>query len=330
MSNSLWPSGLQPTRLLCPWDFPGKNIGVDCHFLLQGIFPTQGLNPHFLHWQNTIQPSIPCFCSNQNNCCLFREAVGRGRWHWLLMLENQEAHSFPTGVCRAGGQGQSQGGPYPVSPLWWLCQVGMTLQKRRWPQITEVVSGRAESTPRAEWHSLVVTALLLLENILEWAEWWRQASVISVFWRKWKLREVNYMRSRTWVAPALTGVPPTPHSTLQDCSHGPHWVIISRNVFWRYYSRRGPSYIKVVVFRLVPRCFWGLFLKNVTEWKTCLANQLPNLNDYLLKNNLVYYNFFGWTGSSLWRVGLVAQWHVGVLVCNQALNLSPLHWKMNS
>jgi len=32
---------LQPTRLLCPWDCPGKNTGVGCHFLLHGIFPTQ-------------------------------------------------------------------------------------------------------------------------------------------------------------------------------------------------------------------------------------------------------------------------------------------------
>ena len=31
------------------WDFPGKNAGVGRHFLLQGIFPTQGLNPHILH-----------------------------------------------------------------------------------------------------------------------------------------------------------------------------------------------------------------------------------------------------------------------------------------
>ena len=30
----LWPHGLQPTRLLCPWDFPGKNTGMSCHFLL--------------------------------------------------------------------------------------------------------------------------------------------------------------------------------------------------------------------------------------------------------------------------------------------------------
>ena len=55
MSNSLQPHGvyglyeLQPARLLCPWDFPGKNTGVGCHFLLQRIFPTEGLNLHLLH-----------------------------------------------------------------------------------------------------------------------------------------------------------------------------------------------------------------------------------------------------------------------------------------
>ena len=42
-----------PTSLLCPWNFPGKNTGVGCHFLLQGIFLNQGLNPCLLcllHW----------------------------------------------------------------------------------------------------------------------------------------------------------------------------------------------------------------------------------------------------------------------------------------
>ena len=38
----LRPHGLEPTRLLCPWDFPGKNTGVGCHFLLQGIVPNSG------------------------------------------------------------------------------------------------------------------------------------------------------------------------------------------------------------------------------------------------------------------------------------------------
>ena len=47
--NSLRPHGLQPTRLLCPWDAPGKNAGVGCHSLLQGIFLAQGWNPGLLH-----------------------------------------------------------------------------------------------------------------------------------------------------------------------------------------------------------------------------------------------------------------------------------------
>ena len=54
MSNSLWPHRLQPARLLFLWDFPAKNTGASCHFLLQGIFPTQGVNSHLLclmNWQ---------------------------------------------------------------------------------------------------------------------------------------------------------------------------------------------------------------------------------------------------------------------------------------
>ena len=48
---TLWCHGLQPTRFLCPWNFPGENTGVSCHFLLHGIFLTQGSKPHLLHWQ---------------------------------------------------------------------------------------------------------------------------------------------------------------------------------------------------------------------------------------------------------------------------------------
>ena len=49
LSNSLQSHGLYPARLLCPWDSPGKNIGVGCHFLLQGIFLIQGSNTGLLH-----------------------------------------------------------------------------------------------------------------------------------------------------------------------------------------------------------------------------------------------------------------------------------------
>ena len=45
------PHGLQHGRLLCPWDSPGKRTRIGCHFLLQEIFPTQGLNPCLLHLQ---------------------------------------------------------------------------------------------------------------------------------------------------------------------------------------------------------------------------------------------------------------------------------------
>ena len=58
-SNSFQPHGLQPARLLCSWNSPGKNTRVGCHALLQGIFPTQGSNLHLfcsLHWQTD---SIP-------------------------------------------------------------------------------------------------------------------------------------------------------------------------------------------------------------------------------------------------------------------------------
>ena len=47
--SSLRSQGLQPARLLCPWISPSKNTGVGCHFLLQEIFPTQGVNLGLLH-----------------------------------------------------------------------------------------------------------------------------------------------------------------------------------------------------------------------------------------------------------------------------------------
>ena len=46
--RTLRPHGLYPTRVLCAWDSPGKNTGVVCYALLQGIFLTPGLNLHLL------------------------------------------------------------------------------------------------------------------------------------------------------------------------------------------------------------------------------------------------------------------------------------------
>jgi len=64
-------------RLLCPWNFPGHIVRVDCHFLLQGIFPTQKSNPcllNLLHWQvDSLPPAplrAPCCC-----CCKVASVV---------------------------------------------------------------------------------------------------------------------------------------------------------------------------------------------------------------------------------------------------------------
>ena len=59
MSGSVWSRGLWPARVLCPWDSPGKDTGVGCHFLLQMIFLTQGSNPGLLHHRWTLSPSEP-------------------------------------------------------------------------------------------------------------------------------------------------------------------------------------------------------------------------------------------------------------------------------
>ena len=61
MSNFPHRHGLEPARLLCPWDFPGKNT-VGCHALFQGIVPTQGLKSClfcFVLWQAGSLPLVP-------------------------------------------------------------------------------------------------------------------------------------------------------------------------------------------------------------------------------------------------------------------------------
>ena len=64
VSDYLGPHGLSSPRLLCPWDFPGKNTGVGCHFLLQGIFLAQGLHPGLSHcWQ-----SLYCLSHQGSQC----------------------------------------------------------------------------------------------------------------------------------------------------------------------------------------------------------------------------------------------------------------------
>ena len=82
----LTPYDTMDCRLLCPWDSPGKNTRVGCHALLQGIFPTQGLNPGVPHcrWYthtHTLSPILIPTCS----------------WYYELYQKNPLNCSFYTG-----------------------------------------------------------------------------------------------------------------------------------------------------------------------------------------------------------------------------------------
>ena len=91
ISDSLWPRGLYPTRLLCPWNFPGKNIGVGYHFLLQGIFPTQEMNlisfvsyicGHILYHQCHLGSPDICCRSQVINVSTKLKCDSTWRWQW--------------------------------------------------------------------------------------------------------------------------------------------------------------------------------------------------------------------------------------------------------
>ena len=111
VSDSLRPRGLQPTRLLHPWDSPGKNTGVGCHFLLQGIFPTQGSNAGLPHWRQTLKPLSHQGSPNKAvNCCKnFKGQFGtiypwcfssvlKKNWPlfvWILLLSHYKSFNIP-------------------------------------------------------------------------------------------------------------------------------------------------------------------------------------------------------------------------------------------
>ena len=62
--SSSGPHGLQPARLLYPWESSGKSTGMGCHFLLQGTFLTQGSNLGLLHCRQIL------YCCAKMGTCL--------------------------------------------------------------------------------------------------------------------------------------------------------------------------------------------------------------------------------------------------------------------
>ena len=81
VSDSFQPHGLSSSRLLCPWNSPGMNTGVGSHSLLQGIFPTQGLNPGLPHCRR-----IRYHLSHQGSNCTPVKILFRKRCTQSLQL----------------------------------------------------------------------------------------------------------------------------------------------------------------------------------------------------------------------------------------------------
>ena len=79
MSDSLRPHGCSPSGSSDHGIFPGKNIGVGCHFLLQVIFPAQGLNPGLLHCRQ-----IPYFLNHQGSIPLMLQKYSEGCFWYVI------------------------------------------------------------------------------------------------------------------------------------------------------------------------------------------------------------------------------------------------------
>ena len=92
-SDFLWPCRLYQA-LLCPWDSTGKNTRVGCHTLLQGIFPTQGIEPTSLMSPalagvflivNKLLPGKPTIRQEPNLVLIRKDSKGN-RWRWFHSL----------------------------------------------------------------------------------------------------------------------------------------------------------------------------------------------------------------------------------------------------
>ena len=109
----LWPHELYPFWLLCQWDFLVKNTGARCHFLLQGIFPTQRSDPCLLRWQADSLPlSHPGRTINKGGCtstvcmhyvcnCSYEHSACHGASHsskGFTCINSYDIHYTPWGI----------------------------------------------------------------------------------------------------------------------------------------------------------------------------------------------------------------------------------------
>ena len=163
--------------LLCPWDFPGKSTGVGCHFLLQGIFPTQGSNPGLPHCRQILYHlwiKSPCdlkgrkwiaqacqtLC-NPMDCSLPGSSV-----HGILQATIQEWVAMPfsrdllhPGIKPASLMSPALSARFFITSATWETRVSRK-ERHTWPVYTLATSateGKGQSLQeKYEWNPLVI------------------------------------------------------------------------------------------------------------------------------------------------------------------------------
>ena len=103
--------GLQPTRFLCPWNSPGKNAGVGCHSLLQGIFLTQGLNRGLLHCRQILY-----HLSHERSPKYYAWACQ----NWEFGSKDQDLECIHKSAATWWKSAASSVAVFTILVLWWL------------------------------------------------------------------------------------------------------------------------------------------------------------------------------------------------------------------
>ena len=124
---TLWPHGLQPTRLLCPGDSPGKNTSVGSFTLFQGIFPTQRSNLSFsclLHWQVGSLPLLPPGKPSRDLVAASLLPAEEGKLLRLWRSGLDETLILSVSFLRTlASRKRSPGAPHVTHPLLWVFRV---------------------------------------------------------------------------------------------------------------------------------------------------------------------------------------------------------------
>ena len=150
VSDSLRPHELYSTRLLCPWNSPGKNTGVDCHSLFQRIFLTQESNPGLLYhrqilyrlsYREVLLEWIPVGILVQDvgsSACRLSHGTGRTWWkQWDPSARPWGSRRGTGGCCSSASTHSAWAAPAPPPSGSWKHRVPAKIIAGGWQLFLE-------------------------------------------------------------------------------------------------------------------------------------------------------------------------------------------------